>query len=107
MSEQLPNINSASNGADTVVEIRHLTKSFEQIDILKDLDLLVKRGENLVVLGKSGSGKSTLIKCIIGLVEPDQGEIKVFGEDISTRTRLRTLRGALPGELGRRALGVE
>lgn len=67
---------------NAVVEIRQLSKSYEEDIILNNVDLFVKAGENLTVLGKSGSGKSTLIKCIIGLVEPDQGEIRVFGEDI-------------------------
>jgi len=83
MNNSLTQIIYDSNEIDTVVEIRHLSKSFEQNDILKDLDLFVQRGENVVVLGKSGSGKSTLIKCMIGLIQPDQGEIRVFGEDIS------------------------
>ncbi|HEY5771277.1 MAG TPA: ATP-binding cassette domain-containing protein, partial [Chitinophagaceae bacterium] len=51
--------------------------------ILKGVDLTVKKGENLVVLGKSGSGKSVLIKCLVGLVTADQGELKVFDTDIT------------------------
>jgi phospholipid/cholesterol/gamma-HCH transport system ATP-binding protein len=83
MSEPISNTNVSPNPAGPVVEIRHLNKSFERDAILKDVDLIVNPGENVVVLGKSGSGKSTLIKCMIGLVEPDEGEIRVFGEDIS------------------------
>ena len=45
---------------------------------------MVNKGENLVILGKSGSGKSITIKCLVGLVTPDKGEIKVFGTDITT-----------------------
>jgi len=50
--------------------------------VLDGFDLSLKRNENIVVLGRSGSGKSVLIKCIIGLLAPDAGSIKVFGEDI-------------------------
>jgi phospholipid/cholesterol/gamma-HCH transport system ATP-binding protein len=71
-----------STGA--VIDIHGLYKSFgEHNDVLKGLDLTVKKGENLVMLGKSGSGKSIIIKCLVGLVEPDKGEIKVFDTDIS------------------------
>ncbi|MBN1187737.1 MAG: ATP-binding cassette domain-containing protein [Bacteroidales bacterium] len=67
---------------EKVVEIRHLQKSFDGKEILEDVNLELYRGENIVVLGKSGQGKSVLIKCIIGLMMPDAGEIYVFGKDI-------------------------
>ncbi len=67
-----------------VIDIKGLYKSFEKnTDILKGVDLTVKKGENLVVLGKSGSGKSVLIKCLVGLVAADKGELKVFDTDIT------------------------
>jgi phospholipid/cholesterol/gamma-HCH transport system ATP-binding protein len=66
-----------------VINIKGLYKSFENTQILKGVDLTVKKGENLVVLGKSGSGKSVLIKCLVGLVTADQGELKVFDTDIT------------------------
>src|SRR5580765_4540409 len=69
---------------DTVINIKGLYKSFRKnTDILKGVDLTVKKGENLVVLGKSGSGKSVLIKCLVGLVTADKGELKVFDTDIT------------------------
>ncbi|MDO9376438.1 MAG: ATP-binding cassette domain-containing protein [Bacteroidota bacterium] len=68
-----------------IIEIKGLHKSFgKSNDILKGLDLTVNEGENLVVLGKSGSGKSVLIKCLVGLIRADQGEISVFGNNITT-----------------------
>lgn len=63
-----------------VLNISHLYKSFGNNHVLTDFNLSVYKGENVVVLGKSGSGKSVLIKCIIGLLKPDEGTIKVFDE---------------------------
>ncbi|OFY44364.1 MAG: ABC transporter ATP-binding protein [Bacteroidetes bacterium GWF2_40_14] len=65
------------------VEVKNLQISFGKDDVLTDLSLSLKKGENLVVLGKSGSGKSVLIKCIIGLIDPDEGTIMVQGNNIS------------------------
>ncbi len=64
------------------VEVKNLQISFGKDDVLTDLSLTLKKGENLVVLGKSGSGKSVLIKCIIGLIDPDEGTIMVQGNNI-------------------------
>lgn len=66
-----------------IIEIKDLHKTFGKDNtILKGLNLVLNRDENLVVLGKSGSGKSVTIKCIVGLIEPDEGEIKVFDENV-------------------------
>jgi phospholipid/cholesterol/gamma-HCH transport system ATP-binding protein len=67
---------------DTVLMVSHLSKSFGDNHVLKDFNLVMQKGENIVVLGKSGSGKSVLIKCIIGLLEPDQGTIEVFSKNV-------------------------
>jgi phospholipid/cholesterol/gamma-HCH transport system ATP-binding protein len=66
-----------------VINIKGLYKSFGTHDVLKGVDLTVKKAENLVMLGKSGSGKSITIKCLVGLVEADKGDIKVFDIDIT------------------------
>jgi phospholipid/cholesterol/gamma-HCH transport system ATP-binding protein len=67
-----------------VIEINGLYKSFgKENDVLKGIDLTVKKAENLVILGKSGSGKSITIKCLVGLIDADEGEIKVFDVDIA------------------------
>ena len=79
-----PEIN---NKVAPVINIKGLYKSFgKNTDILKGVDLTVRKGENLVVLGKSGSGKSVLIKCLVGLVAADMGELKVFETDITKLT---------------------
>ncbi|HMW40174.1 MAG: ATP-binding cassette domain-containing protein [Saprospiraceae bacterium] len=67
---------------DIVLRVRKLSKSFGNNHVLREFNVELHQGENLVVLGKSGSGKSVLIKCIIGLLEPDSGEINVLGEDV-------------------------
>jgi len=67
-----------------VIKINNLRKGFGEQEVLKNVSLQLFNGENLVVLGKSGSGKSVLIKCIIRLLNPDNGTIQVFGENVST-----------------------
>jgi phospholipid/cholesterol/gamma-HCH transport system ATP-binding protein len=68
---------------EPVIEIKGLVKSFgKNSPVLKGVNLCVNKGEDLVILGRSGSGKSITIKCIVGLVLPDEGEIKVFGQNI-------------------------
>jgi len=70
-----------SNG-ETIIKMTHVKKSFGELVVLKDVNLEVKKGEVLVVLGPSGSGKSTLIRCINRLEKIDEGEIFVEGKDI-------------------------
>lgn len=71
-----------NTATETVLEVVHLYKSFGNNHVLVDFNLAVKRGETVVVLGKSGSGKSVLIKCIIGLLQPDEGIIEVLGKNV-------------------------
>ncbi len=77
------NIENKVTDREPIVKVRGLCKSFGSMDILKGVDLSVQEGENLVVLGKSGVGKSVLIKCMVGLIEYDSGEIHVFGNEIA------------------------
>ena len=76
------------------ISIKDLEKSFGKLDVLTGIDLDVYKGENVVVLGRSGSGKSVLIKIIAGLLKPDNGSVKVLGQEISklNTKELRTLR---------------
>lgn len=69
---------------EPVIAIKDLYKSFEDLDVLKGVDLTVYKGENVVVLGRSGSGKSVLIKIIVGLLKPDSGEVRVLGQEVDT-----------------------
>jgi len=68
---------------EVVINIQHLKKSFGKKAVLTDINLEVHRGENLVVLGKSGQGKSVTIQCLVGLLAPDSGSIKVFGDEVT------------------------
>ena len=70
------------SGEEIVVDIEHLKKSFGKSEILKDINLKIKRGETIVTLGKSGTGKSVTLKCIVGLIAPDSGKVKVLGKNI-------------------------
>jgi phospholipid/cholesterol/gamma-HCH transport system ATP-binding protein len=65
------------------VEIEQLKKSFGSNKVLNGIDFKIERGENLVIFGKSGSGKSVLIKCLVGLIEPDDGNVFLLGENIA------------------------
>ncbi|RYZ14266.1 MAG: ATP-binding cassette domain-containing protein, partial [Sphingobacteriales bacterium] len=67
-----------------IIEVKGLYKSFGvKNPVLKGVDIAVTKGENLVVLGKSGSGKSVTIKCMVGLVKADKGEVRLFDTDIA------------------------
>ena len=66
-----------------MLEVRGLRKRFGTREVLKGLDFVVERGHVLVILGGSGRGKSVLMKHLIGLLQPDEGQVIVDGEDIS------------------------
>ncbi len=72
------------------IELRGLVKRFGRKTVLNGIDLTVDPGESLVVIGGSGTGKSVMLKCILGLLRPDSGQILVDGEDV-TRMKGREL----------------
>jgi len=71
----------AGNGS-SMIRVCSLKKKIGQQEILRGVDLEVRTGETLVLIGRSGGGKSVLLKHIIGLMEPDSGEIWIHGENI-------------------------
>jgi phospholipid/cholesterol/gamma-HCH transport system ATP-binding protein len=73
--------------APPIIEIENLYKSFGSNQVLKGFDMKLWQGENLAVMGKSGSGKSVLIKCIIGLINIDQGTLRVLNKSVSMLSR--------------------
>lgn len=90
----------ATNGdaSDVPIRVRGLHTAFGEHVVHEDLDLDVRRGEILAVVGGSGSGKSVLLNTILGLKKPDNGAIEVFGRDLSddgTRDELERRAGVL------------
>jgi len=73
----------AANTKEKVIKIENLKKHFGTLEVLKDVSLELYKEENLVVLGKSGTGKSVLIKCIVRLLDADDGSINVLGEEMN------------------------
>ena len=67
------------------IEMRGVRKSFGPNHVLRGVDLTVNRSESLVIIGGSGTGKSVTLKCILGLITPDAGEILVDGENVATK----------------------
>ena len=64
------------------IELSSITKSFDANHVLKEINLTVAPQESLVIIGTSGCGKSVLMKCLNGLITPDQGSIKIDGQEI-------------------------
>jgi phospholipid/cholesterol/gamma-HCH transport system ATP-binding protein len=95
MEEQKTNTTTPKHDPnEIVVDIQHISKTFGTNEVLTDISLQVKRGENVVVLGKSGQGKSVTIQCIVGLLNPDEGTVKVFGDEVTkmSERQLKKLR---------------
>jgi len=67
---------------EIVVEVTNLHKSFDGNIVLDGVSFVVEEAENMVVFGRSGTGKSVLLKCMIRLMEPDAGDIKINGKDV-------------------------
>jgi phospholipid/cholesterol/gamma-HCH transport system ATP-binding protein len=72
-----------TNKIAPILSIKDLKKSFGNNNVLNGFTLELFEGENLVLMGKSGSGKSVMIKCLVGLMLPDEGSIEIRGKDIS------------------------
>ncbi|MBR1399034.1 MAG: ATP-binding cassette domain-containing protein [Alphaproteobacteria bacterium] len=82
--------------SENKIEIKNLYKAFGRKKVLDGVNLDVKKGESLVVIGGSGTGKSVLIKCIQGLLNPDMGSIKIDGkETIGTKENIHAKMGML------------
>lgn len=68
---------------DFVIEVSNLVKSFGDQTVLDGINLKVKRGETMVIMGGSGCGKSTLLRHMIGSLWPNEGSVKLFGKELS------------------------
>lgn len=69
------------------IELSGVYKSFGSKKVLDGIDLTIEKGESLVVIGGSGTGKSVLIKCILGILTPDKGSIKIDGVEVTKLSR--------------------
>ena len=87
-------MNNKTQNTEPIIEVKDLMKSYGDNHVLINFNLVLNKGENLIIMGKSGSGKSVLIKCIIGLEKADGGTIMVMGKKINEldRTTLDELR---------------
>ena len=65
-----------------IIEIKNLNFTYERQRVLEDINLQIEQGSFLGLVGPNGSGKTTLLKCLLGLLKPQQGEIKLFGQPI-------------------------
>lgn len=65
------------------IELQGVKKAFGSKKVLNGVDLTVNKGKSMVVIGGSGSGKSVTLKCIIGLIQPDSGSIKIDGQEVT------------------------
>ncbi|MDR1333050.1 MAG: ATP-binding cassette domain-containing protein [Holosporales bacterium] len=70
-----------------MIEVSDLAHSFGRLDVLRGISLKIRRGESYVIIGGSGSGKSVLVKCILGLIKPKAGTVKINGMDTATLSR--------------------
>ena len=74
-----------------VLHLAQVRKSFGEIEVIRGLDLEIPTGETTVIIGRSGSGKTVLIKLMAGLLRADTGEVRLFGEDLTTVSDRRLL----------------
>lgn len=75
-----------------MIKLENVNKNFGNLNVLKDVNLTVNKGEKLVVIGPSGSGKSTLIRCMNYLEEPTSGKVTVDGYDLKLKKSLSKVR---------------
>ena len=75
-----------------MIKMEHVNKYFGDLHVLKDVNLEVKEGEKLVIIGPSGSGKSTTVRCMNFLEEPTSGRVLVDGKELNHKNRVHVIR---------------
>jgi phospholipid/cholesterol/gamma-HCH transport system ATP-binding protein len=75
-----------------MIEAREVTKSFGRQEVLRGVNLRIAEGESVVIIGRSGGGKSILLKHLVGLLQPDSGEVLIDGEHIERMNERELLR---------------
>lgn len=82
--------------AERIIEVNHITKKFGSFQAVSDVSFHVNRGDVFGFLGPNGAGKSTSIRCMLSLIRPDSGSIKLFGKDLlSNRSEILTKVGSI------------
>jgi ABC-2 type transport system ATP-binding protein len=91
---------SKGNGGKAVLEAQGLTKSYGRVQALRGVDLQVERGEIFGFLGPNGAGKTTTIRCMLDMIRPDSGRLRVLGiHPQANPTEVQKRTGYLPGEM--------
>ena len=75
-----------------MIKLEHVDKYFGDLHVLKDVNLEVKEGEKLVIIGPSGSGKSTTVRCMNFLETPTSGHVYIDGEELTAKNKTRLIR---------------
>ena len=84
--------NQAIGDEIRMIKLKHVNKNFGDLQVLKDVNLEVKEGEKLVIIGPSGSGKSTTVRCMNFLEEPSSGQVFINGEEITAKNKTKIVR---------------
>jgi len=94
------NPNSTTQNSEFAIEVRNLTKSYGKTQALNGIDLGVRQGEIFGFLGPNGAGKTTTIRCLLDMIRPDAGSIRIFGINPQLDpVAVQMLAGYLPGEV--------
>ncbi len=78
-----------------MIKLEHVNKYFGDLHVLKDINLDVKEGEKLVIIGPSGSGKSTTVRCMNFLEEPTEGHVYINGTELTRKNRTKIIRDSI------------
>ena len=76
-------LNSPGSGRQPLIRVADLVKRYQDRNVLDRVNLAIQPGETMVIIGGSGCGKSTLLRCLIGTVQPDGGQIELFGRNLA------------------------
>jgi phospholipid/cholesterol/gamma-HCH transport system ATP-binding protein len=93
-SAPLPTSQTTEASESPLIRIRSLRKSFGKKEVLRDISFEVPKGGIVSILGRSGTGKSVLLRCVVGLHQPDQGEILYAGKNVAEPAHREALRRA-------------
>jgi phospholipid/cholesterol/gamma-HCH transport system ATP-binding protein len=84
-----PIVSQGSGPTDAIIELRNVSKYYGDVQVLDGVSFRLRHGETKIILGASGSGKSTMLKLMMGLEKPDEGQVFLKGEDITSMSERR------------------